>query len=114
MGRPPPGETDGAPAAVRRQAFVRARLTQAPCPRPAQPSNDQGNSDIKRIYAARLLPDGQDSAHNKVTDELVASIDAEKLHTLLAEQRASQLHGGHESEPHVEAVHQPEVQVLRA
>jgi len=38
-GRHPWRETDGAPAAVRRQAFVRARLTQAPCPRPAQPSS---------------------------------------------------------------------------
>jgi len=30
---------DGAPAAVPRQAFVRARLTQAPCPLLPQPSN---------------------------------------------------------------------------
>ena len=33
----PPG-VDGAPAAVRRQALVRAKLTHAPCPRLAHPS----------------------------------------------------------------------------
>jgi len=38
-GPQPQGYLDGAPAAVRRQALVRAKLTQAPCPRPAHLSS---------------------------------------------------------------------------
>jgi len=50
----------------------------------------------------------------RVADELVARVDGEELHALLREQRASQLHGGDESEPHMEANHQAEVCAFRA
>jgi hypothetical protein len=47
-----------------------------------------------------------------VTNELVAGVDGEELHALLREQRAGELHSGHESEPNVEPQRQTGVEIL--
>src|SRR5882762_381672 len=57
-----------------------------------------------------LRPPGEDRCHGEIADELIASVDAEQLHALLCKQRRSELHGGHEAKPNVEANGQADMQ----
>jgi hypothetical protein len=66
--------------------------------------NDKGILGAKEYM--ELSPDGENTTHNEVTHELIACVDGEELHALLHEQRACQLHRGHEAEPHMKAERQ--------
>src|SRR6266568_9138134 len=58
---------------------------------------------IAQWRSAPLFPDREDCPHDEIANELIARIDGQELHAAFHEQRAGELHGGDEAEPHAQA-----------